>query len=74
VATAIVVGVTVAGAVSVQRRLDRAWARMRKDIDPLGPAAARVQRTRDTFHRRAHGAAEIMDAIGELVRMAPIRR
>jgi hypothetical protein len=74
VATAIVVGVTVVGAVSVQRWLDRTWATMRKDIDPLAPAAARLQRTRDTFHTRTRGAAEIMDAIGELVRMAPSRR
>jgi hypothetical protein len=74
VATAIVVGVAVVGAVSVQRWADRSWAAMRKDIDPLAPAAAKLQLSRDTFRRRIHGLGDVTQVIGDLIRMAPTSR
>jgi hypothetical protein len=74
VATALVVGALVAGAVYVDRLLVRAWAEMRKDIHPLAPAAARIQRTKDSYRRRIHNTNEVTQVFTELFRMVPRSR
>ena len=73
-ATAVVVGGLVAGAVLVERALNRTWNRMREDIHPLAPAAASLKRTRATYRRRVGHAADVGGVIGELIRMAPRNR
>jgi hypothetical protein len=74
VATALVVGALVAGAVGVERLLIRAWEEMRKDIHPLAPAAARIQRTKDTYRRRLDNTTDATQVIRDLSRMAPRSR
>jgi len=74
VATAVVVGGLVAGAVLVERAFTRTWKRMRENIHPLAPAAASLQRTRATYRRRAGHVTDAGGVIGELIRMAPRSR
>jgi hypothetical protein len=74
VATAVMVGALVAGAVLVERALIKAWAEMRKDIHPLAPVAASLQRTKAAYRQRLDSTAEVGQVVRELYRVAPRSR
>jgi hypothetical protein len=73
-ATAVLVGAVVGGAVLVERKLSRTWARMREDIHPFAPAAASLKRRRAAYQKQLEHAFDAGEVIGELIRLVPRSR